>query len=238
MRTRIQKLNKLFLFICIFLCSSVFAFATENAISGIDVRQLGPSNYDVVLKTNADVDIQKMVNGEDNLTIILKDTVPTESVDIIYDNAADLENVIVQKKNNGNTVIFLQGKDIENAQVYTKDISTGAVLPSDEERSLDNYLFIADKKIAGFSVLGLVMFFMIMLSLRPKNKRYNSNVKNVKTNKSLSENTLRNKNINQSRSIPSINYKLNGGFSRMSIPKDFVINNHMANEKKQIRKAG
>ncbi len=238
MRTRIKKLNKLFLFICIFLCSSVCAFSVENAVSGIDVQQLGPANYNVMLKMNGDVDVQKVVNGKDNLTIILKETVPTESVDIIYDNAADLENVIVQKKNNGNTVIFLQGKNIENARVFVKDLSTGNLSQSDSEKSLDNYLFIADKKIAGFSVLGLVMFFMFMLSIRPKNKRYNSNVKNVKTNKTLSENTLRTKNINQSRSIPSINYKLNGGFSKMSIPKDFVINNHMANEKEQIRKAG
>ena len=82
------------------------------------------------------------------------------------------------------------------------------------------------------------MFFMLMLSIRPKNKRYNSNVKNVKTQKSVSSNTLRNKNNNQSRNIPSINYKVNGGYSKMSIPKDFVINNHMASEREQIRKAG
>ena len=66
----------------------------------------------------------------------------------------------------------------------------------------------------------------------------NSNVKNVKTSNVSSSNTLRNKNINQSRNIPSINYKVNGGYSKMSIPKDFVINNHMAREKEQIRKAG
>ena len=237
MRTRFQKLSKFFLFICIFLCSSVFAFAAENSLLGIDVQQQGES-YNVMLKLNNNADIQRMVNAQDSLTIVLKETVPTDSVEIIYDNAADLENVIVQKKNNGNTLILLEGKAIENASIYTKDLSTGLVSQAGKEKSLNNYLFIADKKIAGFSILGLVMFFMLMLSLRPKNKRYNSNVKNVKTQKSVSSNTLRNKNINQSRSIPSINYKVNGGFSKMSIPKDFVINNHMASEREQIRKAG
>lgn len=237
MRTRIQKLSKLLLFFAIFLCSSVLAFAAENSLLGIDVQQQG-ENYNVMLKLNNNADIQRMVNAQDSLTIVLKETVPTDSVEIIYDNAADLENVIVQKKNNGNTLILLEGKAIENASIYTKDLSTGIVSQAGKEKSLSNYLFIADKKVAGFSVLGLVMFFMLMLSIRPKNKRYNSNVKNVKTQKSVSSNTLRNKNNNQSRNIPSINYKVNGGYSKMSIPKDFVINNHMASEREQIRKAG
>ncbi len=237
MRTRIQKLSNLLLFFAIFLCSSVFAFAAENSLLGIDVQQQG-ENYNVMLKLNNKADIQKMVNAQDSLSIVLKETVPTDSVEIIYDNAADLENVIVQKKNNGNTLILLEGKAIENASIYTKDLSTGLVSQAGKEKSLSNYLFIADKKVAGFSVLGLIMFFMLMLSIRPKNKRYNSNVKNVKTQKSVSSNTLRNKNNNQSRNIPSINYKVNGGYSKMSIPKDFVINNHMASEREQIRKAG
>ena len=236
MSKRIQKLNKLFLFICIFLCSSVFACAAEKSLLGIDVQQQG-SNYNVMLKLDKDAEIQRMVNGEDNLTIVLKETLPTDSVEIIYDNAADLENVIVQKKKNGNTLILLEGKAIENASIYAKDLSTGVVSQFGIEKSLANYLFVV-KKIVGFSFLVLMMFYLLMLSLRPKNKRYNSNVKNVKSTNVSSSNTLRNKNVNQSRNIPSINYKVNGGFSKMSIPKDFVINNHMASEREQIRKAG
>ena len=237
MSKRIQKLNKLFVFICIFLCSSVLAFAAEKSLLGIDVQQQG-SEYNVMLKLDKDAEIQRMVNGEDNLTIVLKETLPTDSVEIIYDNAADLENVIVQKKKNGNTLILLEGKSIENANIYTKDLSNGVVSQYGKEKSLANYLFVVDKKIVGFSILGIMMFYILMLSLRPKNKRYNSNVKNVKNSNVSSSNTLRNKNINQSRNIPSINYKVNGGYSKMSIPKDFVINNHMAREKEQIRKAG
>ena len=81
-----------------------------------------------------------------------------------------------------------------------------------------------------------------MLSLRPKNKRYSSkaqNVKNSKSAKKVAANTLRNKNINQSRNIPSINYKVNGSARvAMSVPKDFVINNYQMQETEQIRKAG
>ena len=67
--------------------------------------------------------------------------------------------------------------------------------------------------------------------IRRKYKKYyiqkaNSALKNTKVN------TLRTKNMTQTKKIPSINYRIN---SKMSIPKDFVINEQ---EIKEIRKAG
>ena len=229
MSTRI-KLNKLVLFVGIFLCSSVVALA-ENALSGIDVQQTNTSEYNVMLKLNTSVNVQKINNGVDNLTLVLKETVPTDSVEIVYDNAADLQNVIVQKKNNGNTLILLEGKGIENANIYTKDLSNGLTVKNDTDK-----LGVADKKMVGFSIFGLLMFLLIRLSSRPKNERYASakvNVKNVKKTKKVTVNTLRSKNNTQSRNIPSINYNVNGSFRNMSVPKDFVINNHI---EEQIRK--
>lgn len=231
MSTRVKILNKLFLFIGIFLCSFLSAFAAENSLFGIDVKQLNEADYSVILKVDNSLDVQKVFNGEDNLTLVLNQTVPTDSVEIIYDNAADLENVIVQKKNNGDTAILLQGKGIENAKIFTKDLASGQLVQADNKK-----LFSVDIKTAGFSVLGFIAFFMLMLSIRPKNKRYNSNVKNVKATKKVVANTLRNKIQHQSKNIPSINYNVNAGFkSNMSVPKDFVINNYMEEE---IRKVG
>ena len=124
MSTRIS-LTKLVLFVGVFLCSSLCSFSAENSLSGIDVQQVGESEYNVMLKLNNATNVQKIINTEDNLTLVLKETVPTDSVEIVYDNAADLQNVIVQKKNNGDTLILLEGKDIENARVFTKDLSNG-----------------------------------------------------------------------------------------------------------------
>lgn len=232
MSTRINILTKLSLLICIFLCSFVNANAAQNSLTGIDVKQLSSKNYDIMLNVDNSVEVQKISNGEDNLMLVLKETEPNDSVEIIYDNAADLENVIVQKKNNGDTIILLQGKAIENSKVFTNDSSTGLTLPS-----VNKQLFSIDSKTSGFCLLALVMFFMLMVSLKPKSKKCNYNVKNVKTAKKVAANTLRNKIQHQSRNIPSINYNVNAGFkSNMSIPKDFVINNYLEDE--QIRKAG
>ena len=245
MRTRVKfnLLNKLFLFIFVLLCSSAISFSADSSLTGVDVKQFGEANYDIMLKVDNSVNVQKYSDEKDNLTIVLNSTVPSDSVEILYDNAADLDNVIVQKKNSETTLILLQGKNIENANIYTKELSTGVTKQNDvKENPMDGILFVADKKMTAFSLVGLAMFFLLMLSLRPKNKRYSSslqNVKNSKTPKKVAANTLRNKNINQSRNIPSINYKVNGSARvAMSVPKDFVINNHQAQEIEQIRKAG
>lgn len=232
MSTRIS-LTKLVLFVGVFLCSSLCSFSAENSLSGIDVQQIGESEYNVMLKLNNATNVQKIINADDNLTLVLKETVPTDSVEIVYDNAADLQNVIVQKKNNGDTLILLEGKDIENAKVFTRDLSNGLTV-----QNTSDSLFAVDKKMVGFSILGLLMLFLLRLSLRPKNERYTSikaNVKNVKNSKKVTVNTLRKKNQNQSRNIPSINCNVNGSFRNMSVPKDFVINTYM---EEQIRKVG
>lgn len=242
-RGNFNLLNKLFLFSFALVCSLTACFAADNSLNGIDVKQVGESDYNILLKVDKSANIQRISNDSDSLTIVLNSTVPSDSVEILYDNAADLDNVIIQKKNNENTVILLQGKNIENAKIFTKELDTGLVKQDDvKENSINNYLFIADKKLAAFSLIGLVLFFALMLSVRPKNRRYSSmpeNLKNVKTAKKVTVNTLRNKNINQSRNIPSINYKVNGSARvAMSVPKDFVINKYNAQETEQIRKAG
>lgn len=232
MSARIKILNKFFIFIAIFLCSFLSAFAVENSLLGIDVKQTGDSDYKVLLKADMPIDIQKEINLEGELTLVLKETLPTDSVEIIYDNAQGLENVILQKKNNGDTVVFLQGKNIENAKVFTKDLSSGSIIPFNEKQKL-----LFDVKTVGIAIVGLILLLMMIPSSKSKNKKQNINVKNVKKSKNQSNYTLRNKIQAQKATVPSINYNVNTSFkSHMSTPKEFVINNYLENE--QVRKAG
>lgn len=243
MKTRrvIHIINKCFLFICVVLLSSLSSFAAENSLLGIDVKQMPNNGYNILLRLDNTAQINKTVDSEGNLIINLNSTLPSDSMDIIYDNTSDLNNVIVQKKNKDNTVILLQGKNIANAQIFTKELSTGITKKLDAKNSLlSNLLFIADKKIFAFSFAAMFLMFLMMLAVRPKNQRYSaSSIKKInKTAKDVNANTLRNKNLIQSKNIPSINYNvkksLNSSF--MSVPKDFVINNHIVEE--EIRKVG
>lgn len=237
-------INKFFVLGVVFVLSPVFSFAVENSLSAIDVKQSSSGEYDIVLKLDKKAQVKKMVDSEGNLTLVVNSTLPSETMDIVYDSAADLENVIVQKKNKDNTLILFQGENISNAKVYTKELSTGVVKQiNSNDAAFGNLFFIADKKVLAMFLVGLFSFFMMMLALRPREKKYTvaSAKKHTNVKKNTSVNTLRNKNLVQSKNIPSINYKVNGSFSsvnaNMSKPKDFVINKQYQ-EIEQIRKVG
>lgn len=240
-RRILHIINKCFLFICVVLFSSLNAFSAENSLLGIDVKQMTNDSYNILLKLDNTSQITKLIDSEGNLVINLNSTLPSDSMDIIYDNASDLNNVIVQKKNKDNTVILLQGENIANSQIYTKSLSTGITKKLDSKNNLlSSLLFVADKKIFAFSFVTMFLLFLMMLAIRPKNQRFSSsNLK--KSNKIIKNsyiNTLRNKNLIQSKNIPSINYNVKKSLksSFMSVPKEFVINNHIIEE--EMRKVG
>ncbi len=229
----------LLFFVLYFIFSQLSANAYVNSLSGIDVKQSG-NNYDVMLKLDKFSGIKKINTEQNNLTIMLDNTVPSDSVEIIYDNAKDLDNITVQKKNKNNTIVLLQGNNIENARIYTKELSGGTVHRADVKPDI---IYIADKNVVLVSLLGLFIIFSILLNLRPQSKRYSSNsVKNAHTKsiKKIKSFTLRNKTNTQSATIPSISYSVNGSFNStvMSIPKDFISDNYYNEENERIRKAG
>lgn len=238
-------INRCFAFVFIFAFAALNSFAAENSLSGVDIKQSIDSGYQIFLKLDKKAQIKKIIENDDNLTLVVNSTLPSESMEIVYDSEDNFSNVIVQKKNDDNTLISLQGQNIANAEIYTKELSTGIIKQLDEKEDfLNGLFFIADKKILSCSVLGMFFLFLMMLASRPKNKRYSSqNVNKIVKSKKMVVDTLRNKNLVQSRNIPSINYKVNGSFNsvnmHVSTPKDFVINSaNQTVEIEEIRKAG
>ena len=238
-------LNKCLAFVFVFLCVSLSSFAVENSLSEVGLKQSANNAYQVVLKLDKKAQIKKIVDGSDNLTLVVNSTLPSESMEIIYDSEDSLANIIVQKRNDNNTLISLQGENIANAEIITKEISTGTTKKLDtNENLLSNLFFIADKKVLGISLAGILLLFMMMIASRPKNKRTSSSSINNATNSyKATANTLRNKNLVQSQNVPSINYKVNGSFSssnsHTTMPKDLVVNNKKNTiREQQIRKAG
>ncbi len=227
------------LFVLILLAGATSAFALESSLAGIDVNQDNQGKYNIKLKLDKSVNINKYVDNTNNMTLVLSSVLPSESLEIIYDNAADLNNVIVQKKND-NTIILLQGDNIENANIYTQELSSGVIKPADINKNSET-LSILNNRFISFSVLGVILLFILMINSKPKEKHYakNNTYETVKSKNYA--NTLRHKNLIQSKKIPSINYKINGKFNNSNtttIPKDFVINNYNTIESEKIRKAG
>ncbi len=239
MRTRVKYsfINRFLLSVFILFFSALNAFAA-NSLLGVDVKQTDNDNYKIILKVNNAVNLKKSSGTADNLTLVLNSVVPSDSVEILYDNASDLKNVIVQKKNADNTMIILQGKNIDKAQIYTKELSTGILKQFDSNsNSLNKYLYIANTKYLLLGLAGIILLFLLMLSSRPDLKR-NNNKKIKQSNKQSEYITIRNKTINQKRYVPSINYRINSVKTNMTLPKDFVISNLSQYEEEKERKVG
>ncbi len=232
--------NKLLIMVCLFVFSSLFSLAAENSLSGINIKQVNSGEYNILLKVDNNVQIKKKLNGDDNLSLVLNSTLPSDSIEIVYDNAADLKNIMVQKKNSDNTIILLQGKNIVNSKIYTKELSTGLIKQSDVR---NNIFVIKDMKLFTYSITGIISVFIFMLFARPKNRKRYKTPEKQKNKTSLTINSLNNTKHNSSRYIPSINYGVNNSYnfanSKISIPEKFIINNYMNNEyTEEIRKIG
>ncbi len=232
-------LKKSLLLICIFIFSGISTYASVNFLSGIDVKQTNDNNHSVLLKLNNSVKIQKVSNSKDNLTLTLASTMPSDSIDIVYDNTDDLQNVVVQKKNADNTVIAIQGKNIENAKIYVNDISSG-ITKEYKDSMLNNLLFLANDNVSTTLAI-LSLLILLMFAHKPTNKKKNSN-KNITISNHVKNyqtiNTLKTQNIKQSRRVPSINYNVNKIYENRyaTKPQDFVINE--SERKERIRKVG
>ncbi|MBQ3640967.1 hypothetical protein II906_03455 [bacterium] len=239
-REKIKSISKYFIAASIILLCANFNSAFANTISGIEVNQKDNSEYKVMLKLDKFSNVKTLSDGKDNLTLIVSSALPSESIDILYDNASDIKNVIVQKKNSENTLISLQGKNIQNAKIYTKELSTGATKQLNSN-ILGNMFVITDKKVFAFAVLAIFMLFAPIFM--PKKKRIYSEKELVqksirKYNKKQTINSIKRKNKQNSRTLPSINYGINGSFSaanaNMSTPKDFVINEYQEQKRRKV----
>ncbi len=223
-RVKFSFIFKLTVMAVLLICSVLKSFASVNALSGINITQLN-DKY---------VNVSKILENDNNLTLILNSTIPADSVDIIYDNTSGIDNVIVQKKNNDNTVISIEGNNLSNASIITKDLSTGLVQKNDSSLNMfSSNFYIADFKLILYCVLGFALLFFMLLLNRPANKKYIS-----ANNQDFSQSaTLRNKINSKSRYIPSINYNISK--SNMSVPKELRISQIPSYQNdEQIRKAG
>lgn len=228
------KLTLVSVFLIMF--STVSANADVNTVDGIEISQNHDGSYNVLLKTEKSSSVKAIRNTDNKLILVLKSTLPGESVEISYNNAPELNNVIVQKKNADNTVIVLEGNSIQNASVNELRLSDGMLNHNIGNTGIfANSALVNDKKLMSSSLLSLFMAIMLFVSLKQKKNKVDEAKESAEKLKNAikNANTLRKKNKLQSKNIPSINYNVR---SYATAPKGFVINKYQRDE--EIRKVG
>ena len=79
-------------------CSTVMlsqVAKAENALSSIQINPAGNS-YQIVLNSDVEVPVKKVVESSNKVYFELQDIEPTASVNTIYNNVPNVDNVIVQ----------------------------------------------------------------------------------------------------------------------------------------------
>ncbi len=222
---------RLFILSATLFFTSLASFADFNVISSVDINQGENSNYNIILNTDKPVKISKLSKDTNSLAFTVNSAIPADNIEISYDTASDLNNVIVQKKNAYNTSINIQGRNIDNAQIFINSLYDGTLTKANiNNDSFNNY----------FLPFGLIFFALIAL-FKPKKQ-----TKNIQTPKKLKAKTinsynatLRNKNNLRQDVLPSMNYKVTGSFksSVVTIPQELVTNTY-DDIPQEIRKAG
>lgn len=115
----------LLLFGIVFSVTSVMA--DENVLQTIEIEPV-KDTYNIVLTTDKAVDVKKTVEAANKITLTLKDTRASKTLNTIYNNVSNVDSVLVEPQGNSISVYF-QAENAEAATV-TFDAPTTVAAPA------------------------------------------------------------------------------------------------------------
>lgn len=131
--------------------------AADNNLNSV-VLEGTEAGYNVILRADKVTKLKKTVTDENTLIIDLKNTTTSDSVDTRYINTKDVNNVVVEAKNN-EVKIYIQAKNINNSNIIFDTPASAPVVVGDS----------LSKKAMGWTAFAL--FFVLDFKQFQKIKR-------------------------------------------------------------------
>lgn len=120
------------------------AQAIEAVLNGIEVKPLNNS-YEITINTDHAVPIKTLAPMNNKLFIDLKNIIPSKSVNTVYNNASNIDHVLIQPMDK-DVRITIQGLNVASSQVLLDSPKVPTNLLSNTEetqitlnRSIDSY---------------------------------------------------------------------------------------------------
>ncbi len=114
--------------------------AMANTLSEIQINAEnnanGQSGYGIVLKTDEAAHMKKVINSEDKMSIELKNVDVSPSLNTVYNDVANIDNVTVAPTSKNDIKIVFKGKDIASSKVYFETVKTSSVPSVNETQSI------------------------------------------------------------------------------------------------------
>ncbi len=122
-----KLINKGFalLLFSVFLIPPAALASSEAVLKAIKVDRIDGRNYRITVKTDRDVPVKKYVTAANKVVLDMKNIKPARFVNTMYNNAPEIDHVIVQPVSNDRLRIFIQGMNIASSKILldTRDKS-------------------------------------------------------------------------------------------------------------------
>ncbi|MBR1616515.1 AMIN domain-containing protein [bacterium] len=111
------------------------SFAKEATLASVLISKTASSKYELNIKASEIPSYKKTVVDENNIYFDLKNSKLSDTTDTFYNNAQDIEGLIV-KQNDPNTVrIYVKGADVQNTDLTF--VKTAPLMTSFNEQKSD-----------------------------------------------------------------------------------------------------
>lgn len=117
--------------LCFALSSSV---VLANTLSEVQINADETSGYDIVLKTDSATEMKKVVSDDNKMYIELKNVQASDSLNTVYNNVANIENVTIQPVSKEDLKITFKGEGIAKSKIYFENIKTAPLASVSSEQ--------------------------------------------------------------------------------------------------------
>ena len=181
-------------------------YAADNMLHSI-VLEGTEDGYNVVLKTDSEPTVKKVIKGNNNLVLNVKDISTSTSVSAVYKSTSDVSGLVVENISNNELNIYIQAKDIAKATIMSENANGELVILSER--------FPVEKVVWTFAVIGIL--FMLIKSAKAITEYENSLV--IKKDIKDREIELYRKFQRELDSMPKINNKINSAYATNIMPR-------------------
>lgn len=179
-----KKVLQLLISVIVLFVNVIAASASENVLSGVDVKS-GTNSYTIELTTTQPAKMSKTIISTNRILVTLDNIKSSNNISTKYDKNALIDNVIVENLGDSGVSIMLQGENIAYSDVTFKSPTS---LKQIEDSVVDTVS--AFTSLNGFSqnktipcALLLVLGGILVAEIRFIKSKYNE----LKTEKSLME---------------------------------------------------
>jgi len=103
--------------ICVLLAQTSASAFNGAVLKGIKVDLLDNQDYRIIVKTDKDVPIKKYITSGNKVVLELKNIRPAQFVNTVYNNATNIDHVIVQPFSGDKLRVFIQGANIASSKI-------------------------------------------------------------------------------------------------------------------------